>query len=107
MLNFYANLNEKDLTDNKKFWRSVKPLLLDKIKLSEKIILVEQRETLDTDVNIDDDIVNEVKIAEIFNRFFSNAVIDLKIPDFHGAVLLADNISHTIFRAILKYANVS
>ena len=105
MLNFYANLNEKDLTDNKKFWRTVKPLLLDKIKLSEKIILVEQRETLDTDVNIDDDIVNEVKIAEIFNRFFSNAVIDLKIPDFHGAVLLADNISHPIFKAILKYAN--
>ena len=57
MLNFYANLNEKDLTDNKKFWRTVKPLLLDKIKLSEKIILVEQRETLDTDGNIDDKIV--------------------------------------------------
>ena len=57
MLNYYANLNEKDLTDNKKFWRTVKPLLLDKIKLSEKIILVEQRETLDTDGNIDDKIV--------------------------------------------------
>ena len=39
------------------------------------------------------------------NRFFSNAVIDLKIPDFHGAVPFADNISHPIFRAILKYAN--
>ena len=26
-------------------------------------------------------------------------------PDFHGSVPLADNISHTIFRAILKYAN--
>ena len=62
--------------------------------------------TLDTDGNIDDEIVNDdVKIAEIFNRFFSNAVIDLKIPDFHGAVPLADNISHPIFRAILKYAN--
>ena len=29
----------------------------------------------------------------------------MKIPDFHGAVPLADNISHPIFRAILKYAN--
>ena len=25
--NFYANLNDKDLTDNKQFWRTVKPLL--------------------------------------------------------------------------------
>ena len=62
--------------------------------------------TLDTDGNIDDEIVNDdVKIAENFNIFFSNAVIDLKIPDFHGAVPLADNISYPIFRAILKYAN--
>ena len=76
------------------------------IKSSEKITLIEQRENLDTDGNIDDEIVNDdVKIAEIFNRFFSNAIIDLKIPHFHGAVPLADNISHPIFRAILKYAN--
>ena len=103
--NYYANLNEKDITDNQQFWRTVKPLLSDKIKLSEKITLVQQRENLDTD-GTDDEIVNDdVKIAEIFNRFFSNAVIDLKIPDFHGAAALVDNISHPIFRAILKYAN--
>ena len=103
---YYGNLNEKDLTDNKQFWRTVKPLLSDKIKSSEKITLVEQRETPDTDGNIDDGIVNDdVKIAEIFSRFFSNAVKDLKIPGFHGGVLLAGNISHPIFRAILKYAN--
>ena len=58
------------------------------------------------DGNIDDEIVNDdVKIAEILNRFFSNAVNGLKIPGFHGAVPLVDNISHSIFRAILKYAN--
>ena len=68
--NYYANLNEKDLTDNKQFWRTVKPLFSDKIKSSEKITLVEKRETLDMDGNIDNEIVNDdVKIAEIFNRF--------------------------------------
>ena len=105
--NYYANLNEKDLTDNKQFWQTfVKPLLSDKIKSSEKITLVEQRQALDTDGNIDDEIVNDdVKIVEILNRFFSNAVKDLEIPGFHGAVPLADNISHPIFRVILKYAN--
>ena len=78
-------MNEKFLTDNKQFWQTVKPLLSDKIKSSEKTTLIKQRETLDTDGNIDDEIVNDdVKIAEIFHIFFSNAVIDLKIPDFHG-----------------------
>ena len=100
----YVNLNEKDLTDNKQFWQTVKPLLSDKIKSSEKITLVEQRETLDTDGNIDDQII-DLKTAENFNIFFSNAANDLKIPGFHGAVPLADNISHPIFRTILKYAN--
>ena len=33
----YANLNEKDVADNKQFWRTVKPLLSDKVKSSEKI----------------------------------------------------------------------
>ena len=101
--NYYANLNEKDLTDNKQFWRTVKPLLSDKIKSSEKITLGEQRETLDTDGNIDDEIVNDD--VKMLNRFFSNTVIDLKIRDFHGAAPLADNISHSIFRTIFKYAN--
>ena len=54
--NYYANLNEKDLTNNKQFWRTVKPILLSKIKSSEKITLVEQKETLDTDGNIDHEI---------------------------------------------------
>ena len=84
---------EKILLIISNFVRAVKPLLSGKIKSSEKTILVELRETLDTDSNIDDQIVNDdVKIAEIFNRFYSNAVIDLKIPDFHGVVPLADKL---------------
>ena len=39
----YANLNDKDVADNKQFWRTVKPLLSDKIKQSDKITLVEER----------------------------------------------------------------
>ena len=50
--NYYANLNEKNLTDNKQFWRTVKPLLSDKIKSSKKMTLIEQKETLDTDGNL-------------------------------------------------------
>ena len=38
---YYTNLNEKDIADNKRFWRTAKPLLSDKTKPSEKIALVE------------------------------------------------------------------
>ena len=65
--------------------------------------MVELIETLDTDSNIDDQIVNDdVKIAEIFNRFYSNAVIDLKIPDFHGVVPLADKLL-MMMQKLLKF----
>ena len=29
-MNYYGNLNEKDIRDNKKFWKTVKPFLSDK-----------------------------------------------------------------------------
>ena len=38
---FYINLNAKTITDNKCFWKSVKPNLNDKTLKCEKIILVE------------------------------------------------------------------
>ena len=44
---YYANLNVKDIVDNKQFWRTVKPLFSDKTKSNEKITLVED-ETVTT-----------------------------------------------------------
>ena len=46
---FYANLNHRDLADNKQLWRTVKPLLSDKSKSNEKIILVEDNEIINED----------------------------------------------------------
>ena len=37
----YANLNENDVTGSKQFWRTVKPLLSDKVKFFEKNTLVQ------------------------------------------------------------------
>ena len=91
----YANLNHKDIADNKQFWKTVKPLLSDKSKSNEKIILVE-----------DNEIINEDKDnAGRLNSSFSNAVKNLKIPEFSETNPLAENISHPIFKAILKYEN--
>ena len=39
---FYGNLNEKILCDNKKFWSVVKPILSNKVVSNERITFVEQ-----------------------------------------------------------------
>ena len=49
---FHANLNEKDVADNKKFWMTVRPLLSDKVKSHEKVILVENDKIIKQDIKI-------------------------------------------------------
>ena len=43
--------------------------------------------------------------AELLNSSFSNAVKNLKIPEFSDSNSLAQNIPHPIFKAIPKYKN--
>ena len=93
----YANQNHKDIGDNKQFWRTVTPLLSNKSKSNEKITLVE-----------DNKIISEDKDnAELLNSFFSNAVKNLKIPEFSDSNPVAENILHPIFKAILNYKTPS
>ena len=62
------NLDLKNFTDNKKFWRTVKPLFSSGIS-SQKISLIEDNEV------ISDDPV----IAETFSKFFMGAVRSLNV----------------------------
>ena len=39
---YFANLNEKDITDNRKFWDTVKPFFSEKFKSRESIALIEK-----------------------------------------------------------------
>ena len=41
--NFFSNINKCDITDNKNFWKTVKPVFTDKIKIKSKIILIEKK----------------------------------------------------------------
>ena len=65
-------MDEKHVTDNKIFWKTVKPFLSDKTANSPKIALVEKNEIIN----------NEEKIAETFNTFFTNIFPNLKIPPY-------------------------
>ena len=68
---YFENLNLNSITDNKKFWKSVKPNFTNKIKKNEKIILVEKEH-----------IISENKqTAEIMNDYFVNITKELNIPE--------------------------
>ena len=57
---YYSNLDIKQITDNKKFWKNIKPFFSEKQKKLSKIILVENN-------NI---ISNDQELANAFNTFF-------------------------------------
>ena len=38
--NYYCNLTEKNITDNKKFWKMIPPFLSDKFLSTERITLI-------------------------------------------------------------------
>ena len=62
---FYNNLNIKDITDNKKFWKTLKPLLSDnRTCRSSKINMVVAEENLSDDKEIAKKLVTIVLIMQ-------------------------------------------
>ena len=81
----YGNL-DNDITDNEKFWKTVKQLFLDNSKSRRTIKLVE---------GVNTESINK-KIADIFNNYFVNIVTSLEIH-------VSENISKSALKAIIKY----
>ena len=75
---YYNNLNLNDITDNKIFWKTVKPFLSDKGTRSSHITLIDKNNIISKD--------NDV--AEVLNNFFDNAVKQLNINE--NQYLLSD-----------------
>ena len=90
---YCANLYQKDVTDNKKFWKTVKPVLSDKIKSNEIITLAGN----------DKIFTQDIKVADELNSLFSNFVKSLKIPEFSETNPLAEEIANPISESVLKY----
>ena len=70
--NFYSQLDIKNITDNKQFWKTMKPFLSEKCTYASKITLV------DNDNVISDD----QELANTFNKFFEHAVDNLGIKEY-------------------------
>ena len=82
----------KNVIDNKKFWKTVKPSLSDKSIYRQKINLIENEKAL----------TSKFKTAESLYNFFSNIVRKLEIPKFDSKNSVTENIKNPVFKATLK-----
>ena len=94
---FYSQLDIKNVTDNKLFWKTMKPFLSEKCTLSSKISLVHNNNVIS----------NDQVLADTFNDFFEHAVDNLGIKEYQcDHNIETDSVTNDpIDNAILKYKN--
>ena len=91
---YFSSLDLNLIADNKKFWKTVKPLFSDKISHKDIISLTEDGKI----------ITEDLPIAEIFNNYFSNVsrgLCDRNVPT-ESAYVCSQNAVST---AINKFSN--
>ena len=89
---YYENLDEKKVSDNKLFWKTVKPSLSEKFNARDRISSSENGEIVKT----------EKETAEVFNNFFGNIVKKLNISQYSDFDPVIENIKDPTLTAILK-----
>ena len=93
--NYFNNINLREITDNKKFWKTVKPFLTNKGDFHKQITLIEGDQIISKDV----------EIAEKLSKYFENAVKSLDIFECRDTLTPVDGLKDPIDIAIKKYEN--
>ena len=92
---YFRNIDLSNLTDNRKFWKAIKPVFADKIQTAPSITLEENGELISDDR----------KIAELCNNYFLNITQDLGIQEDFAHISITNGVSDPIDKAIEKYKN--
>ena len=92
---YFGNLNEKNINDNKTIWKTIKPFLSDKVRSTNKMTLIDEEEIIMGDCNT----------VKVLNTFFSNIVNNLNIAEYSNCETVANNISDLVLKCIVKYRN--
>ena len=93
---FYSDLDLNKITDNKQFWKTIKPLLSDKCLQSSTISLVDNKNVISDDS----------ELANTFNNYFEKTVIELGIKEYENFDKNPDSRSlDNVDIAINKYKN--
>ena len=96
------------MTENKSFWRKVKPPFSEKVNSQTKILLVEkgkEKVTLASLQKLRKVISEDMDIAETFNEFFVNIVASLKILPKENYETHVGNDSKPTLNYISKFKN--
>ena len=93
-MQYFVKLKEKNTTDSRKCWQTVKLFLSDKNKSREKVTLLKNEEIRS----------DEVEVANTQDTFFSKTVKNVKFPEKLDDHYLPHSLSrHPTLNAILKY----
>ena len=93
--NFYKNLDISQITDNKKFWNTVKPFISNKNKANAKITLIEDERITSKDE----------EVAETLHKYFVNVTDSLGITENSEIITSTDGVTDPIDQALSKYSN--
>ena len=93
-ISYYEHININLVTDNRKFWKCIKPSFSDKITTSYNYILYDNTEI----------IRNDREVADKFNSYFSNIALSLDIKDSSNYSSDSDDLSNPILTAIMNYS---
>ena len=92
---YYSNLNLSNITDNKKFWNTVKPLFSEKGRGKENIVLVNGNKIISDDL----------EVAQTFNDFFKHSVNALNIQENQLLLTQTNRKLNSVKGAIDKFQN--
>ena len=90
--NYFDNIYTKNVTDNKKFWKTIKPMFSIKSTSKESITLVKDEEIMS----------NNLEIAELFNSFFA-VVSELNLAIDEDLVVNVDHIDDLVLKAVKRF----
>ena len=86
--NYYNSLDISLVTDNKKFWKTVKPFFSDRSQSQNKIVLTEDERIIS----------NDVEVAETMNEFFVTVTDSLGINEITSMMKMQQTESQILFR---------
>ena len=91
---FFENLDTKNITDNKKIWKTIKHFLANKILSNRNKITLTQK----------DEIISRRKdVAKIFNTFFVNVASNLRIAIYESLLANSVETNDLIVKIIERY----
>ena len=93
-MNYYKNLDTTTVNDNRKFWRTVKPLFSDKVQVPTSLTLLENNNLIS----------NDEEVAEVFNNYFANITDALGIKEITENISSVSGLVDPIDIAIKKFS---